>query len=126
MNDELRESLYDLYELGGVELLKQGCRGMRRELWLYLEMSGMDPSRHEIIRYHAVNIWDEDDEFFEYARPREPMCDMVEEITGITNAELVDCRPSHEVLPEFLAFIADAELTAHNLEFDLGFLSSPA
>lgn len=122
MNAALRESLYDVYEFGGLELVRQGRRGMRRELLLNLEMSGLDPNRHEIIRYHAVNIWDEDDEFFEYARPREPLCDLAEEITDITNGKLACCRPSSEVLPEFLAFIADAELTAHNLEFDLKFL----
>jgi len=122
MNAELRESLYDLYEVGGVELVRQGCRGMRRELLLNLEMSGLDPTRHEIIRYHAINRWDEDDEFIEYARPSEPLCDLAEEITGIKNADLADCRPSSVVLPEFLAFIAGAELSAHNLEFDERYL----
>ena len=29
MNAALRESLYDLYELGGLELMAQGTRGQR-------------------------------------------------------------------------------------------------
>ena len=72
MNDELRESLYDLYELGGVELLKQGCRGMRRELIIDLETSALSPEQRDIVRFRAVNRWDEDDEFQEYARPPIP------------------------------------------------------
>jgi len=118
MNAEFRESLYDLYELGGLEMVKQGCRGMKRQLWLDLEMSGLDPEHHDIIRFRAVNVWDEDDEFTEYARPREPLTDLAEQITGITNARLADCRPSSEVMLEFLAFIDGAELFAKGMEFD--------
>ena len=122
MNAALRESLYDLYEQGGLELMMEGTRGLKRELVLNLEMSGLDASYHEIIRYHAVNRWDENDEFCEYARPRHPLSELTEEITGITNERLSHCRPSSVVLDEFLAFIDGAELIAHNLKFDEGFL----
>lgn len=43
MNAELRESLYDLYEIGGLELLGQGSGGSRRELLLDLETSALTP-----------------------------------------------------------------------------------
>ena len=122
MNAEFRESIYDLYEIGGLELARQGARGVKRELLIDLEMSGLDPEQHDIIRYHAVNRWDEDDEFLEYARPREPLCQLAEQITGITNAALVQCRPSSVVMPEFLAFIDGAELLGDHLGFESGFL----
>lgn len=122
MNAALRESLYDLWEMGGLELAQQGAGGIRRELLLDLEMSGLDPEQHEIIRYHAVNRWDEDDEFFEYARPSVPLCDLAEKITGITNADLAQCRPSSSVMPEFLAFIDGAELVSDDLAFAASFL----
>jgi DNA polymerase III epsilon subunit-like protein len=124
MNAELRASLYDLYEQGGSELVAAGTRGLKRELIIDLETSGLDPERHEIIRFHAVNVCDEDDEFLEYAHPREPLCDLAEEITGITNAELASRRTTSEVLPEFLAFIDGAELSGDQLAFDLGCLGT--
>jgi DNA polymerase-3 subunit alpha (Gram-positive type) len=123
MNAELRELLYDLYEQGGLELMALGARGLKRELIIDLETSGLDPERHDIILFHAVNVWDGDDEFLEYARPREPLSDLAEEITGITNAELAQCRPSSVVMPEFLAFIAGTELVTQNLAFNLCFLN---
>lgn len=67
MNRELHDSLFELYMSGGLELAMQGAGSVKRELLLDLEMSGLDPEQHEIIRYHAVNRWDENDEFFEYA-----------------------------------------------------------
>ena len=38
MNNALRESLYGLYEQGGLELMALGTRGTKRELWLNLEL----------------------------------------------------------------------------------------
>ena len=123
MNAQLRESLYDLYEVGGLQLMMDGTKGIKRELLLDLEMSGLDPDQHEIIRYHAVNRWDENDEFFEYARPSVPLCDLAEEITGLTNERLSHCRQSSVVMDDFLAFIADAELVGSDLMLDFGFLN---
>lgn len=123
MNAQLQESLYDLWEMGGVELAAQSAKGIKRELLLNLEMSGLDPDQHEIMRYHAVNRWDEDDEFFEYARPRIPLSDLAEQITGITNDRLLCCRPSADVMEDFRAFIDGAELVGDDLTFEMGFFS---
>lgn len=38
MNAALLESIYDLYEIGGVELAMHGARGVKRELLLDLEI----------------------------------------------------------------------------------------
>ena len=38
----LRESLYDLYEIGGLELMQAGTRGIKRELLIQLETSGLE------------------------------------------------------------------------------------
>ena len=61
MNAALRESLYDLYELGGLELMAQGTRGLRREMIIDLEISELSPETDEIIRYRAVKRWDGDE-----------------------------------------------------------------
>ena len=61
MNAALMESLYDLYELGGLELMAQGTRGLRREMIIDLEISELSPETDEIIRYRAVKRWDGDE-----------------------------------------------------------------
>ena len=121
----LHDSLFELYMQGGLELYLAGTRGLKRELIIDLEMSALTPEKGEIIRYRAVNRWDENDEFIEYARPRDSLSDLAQKIAGVTNEQLAHCRPSNVVLPEFLAFIDGAELLAHNLAFDIGFLFSP-
>ena len=63
MNAALRESLYDLYELGGLELMAQGTRGLERELIIDLEASALNPEPSDIVRFRAVNRFDPDDEF---------------------------------------------------------------
>jgi DNA polymerase-3 subunit alpha (Gram-positive type) len=54
-----------------------------------------------------------------------PMMELTEEnikITGITNEMVKDARTIEEVLPEFLEFIGDRTLVAHNAGFDTGFI----
>ena len=123
MNAALRESLYDLWEIGGLELMGQGLNGLKRELLLNIEVSGLDPGQHQIIRYHAVNRWDDTDEFIEYARPSQPLCTLAQEITGITNEQLAHCRMSSAVMSDFIEFIGYSELISTNMDFDMGFIN---
>ncbi len=54
-----------------------------------------------------------------------PECHIPEEITALTSItdEMVsDARTIDSVLPEFLAFVGDRLLIAHNAEFDTGFI----
>lgn len=112
MNDKLiqsqqrlRESLYDLYEIGGLELIKAGTRGLKRDLIIDLETSALTPDHGEIIRYRAVNRWDEDDHFDEWAKPSIPLSPEAEMIVGATNERLMHSRPTAAVLDDFLAFL---------------------
>jgi DNA polymerase III alpha subunit (gram-positive type) len=109
---------------GGLELFQAGTRGLKREFIIRLETSALTPEKGEIIHYYAVNRWDEEDEFDEFAKPSVALSPEAERILGVTNERLANCRPSNVVLPEFLAFIDGAKLIAHNLEFDLGFLNN--
>ena len=104
MNAALRESLYDLYEQGGLELMALGTRGLKRELIIDLETSALAPEKGEIIRYRAVNRWDEDDVFDEWASPSIPLSAEAERIVGVTNEQLDRCRSNAIVLEELLSF----------------------
>lgn len=105
MNRELHDSLFELYIAGGLELMTLGTRGLKRELIIDLETSALTPERGEIIRYRAVNRWDEDDEFDEWAKPSRPLSAEAERVLGVTNEQLDRCRPTSLVLDDFLAFI---------------------
>ncbi len=59
----------------------------------------------EIIRYRAINRWDENDEFDEWAKPSRPLSAEAERILGVTNEQVAHCRSADEVLEDFLEFI---------------------
>jgi hypothetical protein len=46
-----------------------GSRGMKRELIIELETSGLTSETGEIIRYRAIHRWDDTDGFDEWAPP---------------------------------------------------------
>lgn len=102
----LHDSLFELYMQGGFELMLLGARGLKRELLIDLETSALSQESGEIIRYRAVNRWDENDEFDEWAKPSRPLSAEAERILGVTNEQLAHCRKSPIVLEAFLEFLA--------------------
>lgn len=62
------------------------------------ETSALTPEKGEIIHFYAVNRWDEDDVFDEYARPQRPLSPEAERILGFTNDQLAHCRTTDQVL----------------------------
>ena len=105
MNRELHDSLFELYIAGGLELMTLGTRGLKRELIIDLETSALTPAKGEIIRYRAVNRWDENDEFDEWAKPSVALSVEAEGILGVSNEQLAQCRSSATVLDDFIDFI---------------------
>lgn len=113
MNDKLmqsqkllHDSLFELYMGGGLELYLAGTRGLKRDLIIRLETSALTPEKGEIIHFYAVNRWNENDEFDEWAKPLVALSAEAEAIIGVTNEQLTHCRPSPFVLEDFLAFSA--------------------
>jgi DNA polymerase III alpha subunit (gram-positive type) len=111
MNDKLmqsqkrlHDSLFELYIDGGLELYLAGTRGLKRELIIKLETSALTPEKGEIIHYYAVNRWDEDDQFDEWAKPSRPLTAEAERILGVTNSQLAHCRSTDVVLDDFCEF----------------------
>ena len=105
MNRELHNSLFELYIAGGLELMTIGTRGLKRELIIDLETSALTPEKGEIIHYRAVNRFDPDDEFDEWAKPSRPLSKEAERILGVKNKQLDRCRSTEEALSDFLRFI---------------------
>ena len=105
MNRELHDSLFELYINGGLELFQAGTRGLKRDLIIRLETSALTPEKGEIIHYYAVNRWDEDDEFNEWAKPLVALSPEAERILGVTNSQLECCRPTDAVFEDLQAFL---------------------
>ncbi|MDB9412376.1 hypothetical protein [Microcystis aeruginosa] len=103
----LHDSLFELYMQGGFELMTLGSRGLKRELIIDLETSALTPEKGEIIHYRAVNRFDPDDEFDEWARPSRPLSKEAERILGVTNEQLAHCRASNAVSQDFFRFLSD-------------------
>lgn len=91
---------------GGLELFQAGTRGLKRDLIIRLETSALTPEKGEIIHYYAVNRWDENDEFDEWAKPLVALSPEAERILGVTNSQLAYCRSTDVVLKDFSSFIS--------------------
>ena len=116
MNDKLiqsqkrlHDSLFELYMQEGLELFQAGTRGLKRDLIIRLETSALTPEKGEIIHYYAVNRWDDEDEFEEWAKPSVALTAEAEHILGVTNSQLAHCRSGNAVLVDFLGFISECE-----------------
>ena len=101
----LHDSLFELYMQGGLELYLAGSRGLKRKLIVKLETSALTPEKGEIIHFYAVNRWDDEDVFDEFAKPSRPLTAEAERLLGVTNSQLAHCRSTDVVLGDFLHFI---------------------
>jgi DNA polymerase III alpha subunit (gram-positive type) len=92
-----------------------------------LETTGLSPRWNEIIQIGAVRIVAgtirEDDAFFSYVKPSEPIPPFITSYTGITEADVAGAPTAKHALPQFSRFCGDSLLVAHNgLSFDIAFI----
>jgi single-stranded-DNA-specific exonuclease len=95
---------------------------------LDLETTGLNAQEDEIIEIGAVKLRNDIviDEFQTLIKPENKIPLGATAINGITN-EMVSKAPRlAKVLPDFLRFIDETVLVAHNADFDLGFLKDKA
>ncbi|KLO21336.1 DNA polymerase III [Marinitoga sp. 1197] len=88
------------------------------------ETTGFDPNTEEIIEIGAVKIINGEisDIYHKLIKPSKNVPQKIQEITGITNEMLEDAPSIETVLPEFMNFISNTVLVAHNANFDYRFL----
>ncbi len=89
-----------------------------------IETTGLYPEQSEIIEIGALLIEKKDIKsvFNPLIKPKQPIPKEIEDLTTITNDIVKNHPGAEEVLPEFINFIGDKTLIAHNAEFDMGFL----
>ena len=89
-----------------------------------IETTGLSLANDKITEIGAVIIKDGiiTDTYSTFVNPEIPIPEKITELTGITNDMVKDARTINEVLPEFIDFIKDRILVAHNAKFDIGFI----
>ncbi|MCK8816485.1 PolC-type DNA polymerase III [Natroniella sulfidigena] len=89
-----------------------------------LETTGFNPHSDQIIEIGAVKLEGGEvvDTYQTFINPERSIPAKITELTGITD-QMVELAPQLEVaIEQFLDFIGEATLVAHNLSFDLGFI----
>lgn len=89
-----------------------------------LETTGFSPVSNRIIEIGAVKVEKGiiTDRFSTFVNPQVPIPFRIEELTGISDNMVLGAPTIEEVLPQFLEFIGDAILAAHNALFDVSFI----
>jgi len=89
------------------------------------ETTGLDPYNDKIIEVAAIRFKDGEisDKFVSLINPELEISPLITDITGISN-KMVRSAPTEEVIiDDFLDFLGDDPLVAHNIHFDERFLS---
>ncbi len=89
-----------------------------------IETTGLSPQHEKITEIGAVKISKRQivDRYSQLINPERKLSAKITELTGITDEMLVDKPTIDKVLPEFLDFVGDSMLVAHNSDFDTGFI----
>ena len=100
---------------------------MTREIVLDTETTGLSPlTGDRIIEIGCVELANHiptGRNFHRYLNPGRAVDDIAFEVHGLSDAFLRDKPKFAEIAGEFLRFVGDATIIAHNAPFDLGFLN---
>jgi len=99
-----------------------------REIVIDTETTGLDPlGGHRVVEIGAVELINHSltgHVFHSYVNPERVMPADAIAVHGLTDAFLADKPLFAAVADEFLAFVGDAPLVAHNAGFDIAFLNA--
>ena len=89
-----------------------------------LETTGFSPIKDKIIEIGAVKVENGKitERFSTFVNPKVPIPFEITKLTSITDQMVLDAPDIETVLPQFLEFVGDAVLVAHNAGFDVGFI----
>ena len=90
-----------------------------------LETTGLNINKDEIIEISAIKFIDGqfDSEFTTLIRPKKDIPKQITDLTGITNQMVSEAPFIEDSLDEFISYIDNNILVAHNIDFDLSFIN---
>ncbi|MGN0160352.1 MAG: PolC-type DNA polymerase III [Lachnospiraceae bacterium] len=93
-----------------------------------IETTGFSAEADRIIEIGAVKVENGEivDRYSTFINPEIPIPFRIEQLTHINDNMVINERTIDVVLPEFLEFVGDAVLVAHNAEFDTSFIKNKA
>ena len=93
-----------------------------------IETTGLNPKFSKIIEIGAVKIVNGEvaGSFSKFVNPEVPIPYNITKLTSITDDMVLDAETIETVLPEFLEFVGDSVLVAHNAGFDTKFIKKYA
>ena len=100
---------------------------MKREIVFDTETTGLDPRNDRVVEIGCIELINHiptGRHFHVYLNPERAMAEDAFQIHGLSDDFLKSQPKFAEKAQEFLAFIGDAPLIAHNAGFDIGFLNA--
>ena len=97
-----------------------------REIILDIETTGLEHKEgHRVIEIGCIELNNKEvgASYHQYINPSKTLTEDNIKIHGITNEYLIDKPLFDEIVDDFLAFIEDSPIIAHNASFDIGFLN---
>ena len=93
-----------------------------------IETTGFSPVTNRIIEIGAVKVEHGEitERFSTFVNPQVPIPFHIEKLTSINDSMVMDADTIEVVLPQFLKFVGDAILVAHNANFDVSFIKENA
>lgn len=99
-----------------------------REIAFDTETTGLDPAQgHRIVEIGCVEMVDKirtGETFHVYINPQRDVPEEASRIHGLTTEKLADKPIFSQIVEEFLAFIGESTLVAHNASFDMKFIDA--
>ena len=89
-----------------------------------LETTGFSSAKDKIIEIGAVKVENGEitDKYSTFVNPKIPIPFRITQLTSITDEMVMGSPEIETILPQFLKFVGDAVLVAHNASFDVSFI----
>ena len=115
---------YMVNDIGAVVKIPKGQSLNSTFVVFDLETTGLNTNVDKIIEIGAVKVTNGEivDRYSTFVNPQEHITEKISKLTGIYDDMVENAPIENEILPEFLDFIGDSVVVAHNAGFDTAFL----